>query len=84
MEKVERKENAVYSGSVFSGKRMYFVDVRKASNNSNYLVISESVVDKEGNRKRNTIMLFSSDFQRFMEELKKTESYFPEQVLTDK
>ena len=84
MEKVERKENAVYSGSVFSGKRMYFVDVRKASNNSNYLVISESVVDKEGNRKRNTIMLFSSDFQRFMEELKKTESYFPEQVLTNK
>ncbi|MEI7905306.1 MAG: DUF3276 family protein [Candidatus Firestonebacteria bacterium] len=84
MEKVERKENAVYSGSVFSGKRMYFVDVRKASNNSNYLVISESVVDKEGNRKRNTIMLFSSDFQRFMEELKKTESYFPEQVFTNK
>jgi len=84
MEKIERKENAVYSGSLFSGKRMYFIDVKKASNNSNYLVLNESVVDKDGNRKRNSIMLFNSDFFKFMEELKKTEQYFKEPVLSSK
>ena len=48
---MEVRANAVYTGNLKAGSRMFFFDVRKASSNNNYLVISETSKDKEGNKK---------------------------------
>ena len=55
------------------GKRTYFLDINKAKNESNYLRITESSFIKEGERKRNSIILFKEDLKKFIDAIKEAE-----------
>lgn len=58
------------------GKRTFFFDVNKASNNKNYLKITESAfVNEAGDRKRSSFLLFPEDFKNFQVRLQELESY---------
>ena len=70
------KQPPVYSGVCKSGKRVFFFDVKKASNNTNYLIVSESSFDKEGNKRRNSLMIFNNELSPFIEEMKKAAEHF--------
>ena len=73
---MEVRANAVYTGNLKAGSRMFFFDVRKASSNNNYLIISETSKDKEGNKKRTSLMIFNDQFDAFLNELSKTKEFF--------
>ena len=55
------------------GKRTYFFDINEAKNKSKYLKITESSFIKEGERKRNTFILFKEDVAKFIEAVKEVE-----------
>ena len=55
------------------GKRTYFLDINEAKNGSKYLKITESSFIKEGERKRNTFILFKEDIKKFIEAIKEAE-----------
>ena len=55
------------------GKRTYFFDINEAKNKSKYLKITESSFIKEGERKRNTFILFKDDVAKFIEAVKEAE-----------
>lgn len=60
----------VKSSALKAGKRTYFFDVYLASNNKNYLKITESRFVEEGqDRKRSTMFLFPDDAQNFQSRL---------------
>lgn len=67
----KQKKIAVKSSTLKCGRRTYFFDVQTASNNKNYLKITESQFTGEGeNRKRNSFILFPEDIKGFGENLK--------------
>lgn len=60
----------VKSSVLRCGNRTYFFDVYLASNNKNYLKITESRFVEEGqDRKRNTMLLFPDDLIIFQSRL---------------
>lgn len=68
MEKSFKKP--VQSSTLKCGKRTFFFDVNLASNNKKYLKITESAfVGENGERKRNTFLLFAEDVPNFQERL---------------
>lgn len=59
-------DRTVKSEMIKCGKRTYFFDVQLASNNKRYLKITETRLVEEGEpRKRNNIMIFPEDIDRF-------------------
>lgn len=59
-------DRTVKSEMIRCGKRTYFFDVKLASNNDRYLKITETRLIEEGEpRKRNNIMIFPEDNDRF-------------------
>lgn len=61
----------INSQRLSSKGKTYFFDVKKAKNESLYLQITESgMPDKNGVRKRNTIIIFPEDFENFKSILK--------------
>ena len=71
----ERREpEIVYSRSVKAGKRIYYLDVRKARNEDLYLCITESKKrqqEGEGNPsfEKHKLFLYKEDFAKFAEGL---------------
>lgn len=60
----------IQSSVLKCGKRTFFFDVNLASNNKKYLKITESAfVGENGERKRNTVLLFAEDVLNFQERL---------------
>ncbi|MCR4305462.1 MAG: PUR family DNA/RNA-binding protein [Candidatus Daviesbacteria bacterium] len=60
----------VESSILKCGKRTFFFDINLASNNKKYLKITESAfVGENGERKRNTFLLFAEDVLNFKERL---------------
>lgn len=58
------------------GKRTYFFDVYLASNNKNYLKITESRFVEEGqDRKRNSVLVFPDDVVNFQSRLNEIVSH---------
>lgn len=55
------------------GKRTYFFDINEAKNGNKYLKITESSFIKEGERKRNTIILFKEDITKFIKAISEAE-----------
>lgn len=55
------------------GKRTYFLDINEAKNKSKYLRITESTFIKEGERKRNSIILFKEDIKEFIKAINEAE-----------
>jgi len=71
----DRKEpEIVYSRSVKAGKRIYYLDVKKARNADLYLCITESKKRMAGEEEapqfeKHKLFLYKEDFARFTEEL---------------
>ena len=75
MEKIQdekRDQEIVYSRAIKAGKRIYYLDVRKARNNDLYLSITESKRRQtEGEEapsfEKHKLFLYKEDFAHFME-----------------
>lgn len=71
----DRKEpEIVYSRSLKAGKRIYYLDVKKARNEDLYLCITESKKKSAGEEEnpqfeKHKLFLYKEDFVRFTEEL---------------
>lgn len=82
----DRKEpEIVYSHSVKAGKRIYYLDVKKARNEDLYLCITESK-KKMGNEdeapqfEKHKVFLYKEDFAHFMEGLNDVISFIKGQL----
>lgn len=75
-----REQEIVYSRSVKAGKRIYYLDVRKARNADLYLSITESKrIQGEGEEapvfEKHKIFLYKEDFAHFTEGLQDVIAY---------
>jgi len=81
----ERREpEIVYSRSVKAGKRIYYLDVRKARNEDLYLCITESKRRQAGEEEqpsfeKHKLFLYKEDFARFSEGLQDVMGYVQQQ-----
>ncbi len=82
----DRKEpEIVYSRSVKAGKRIYYLDVKKARNEDLYLCITESKKKSSGDDavptfEKHKIFLYKEDFAHFVEGLQDVVGYVQEQL----
>ena len=85
-QKEERREKEiVYSRSVKAGKRIYYLDVRKARNEDLYLCITESKRrQNEGEEvpsfEKHKVFLYKEDFAHFTEGLQDVIAYVQSQL----
>lgn len=82
-----REQEIVYSRSVKAGKRIYYLDVRKARNNDLYLCITESKRRQaEGEEvpsfEKHKVFLYKEDFAHFTEGLQDVIAYVQNQLGT--
>ena len=88
MEKDERREpEIVFSRSVKAGKRIYYLDVRKARNEDLYLCITESKRRQaEGEEapsfEKHKLFLYKEDFAHFTEGLNEVIGFIQNQLGT--
>ncbi len=84
----DRKEpEIVYSRSVKAGKRIYYLDVRKARNEDLYLCITESKKRTAGETEvpqfeKHKLFLYKEDFAHFTEGLQDVINYVQDQLGT--
>ena len=84
----ERRETEiVYSRSVKAGKRIYYLDVRKARNEDLYLCITESKRkqaegDESPSFEKHKVFLYKEDFAHFTEGLQDVIAYVQNQLGT--
>ena len=82
----ERREpEIVYSRSVKAGKRIYYLDVRKARNEDLYLCITESKRRQSDGAEtpsfeKHKVFLYKEDFARFAEGLQDVMGYVKAQL----
>ena len=81
----ERREpEIVYSRSVKAGKRIYYLDVRKARNEDLYLCITESkrrqMEGEEPTFEKHKVFLYKEDFAHFTEGLQDVIAYVQNQL----
>lgn len=82
----DRKEpEIVYSRSVKAGKRIYYLDVKKARNEDLYLCITESkrkqgMEDEVPQFEKHKVFLYKEDFAHFTEGLEDVINYVKSQV----
>jgi hypothetical protein len=82
-----RDQEIVYSRSVKAGKRIYYLDVRKARNEDLYLCITESKrrQGEEGEApsfEKHKVFLYKEDFAHFTEGLQDVIAYVQDQLGT--
>lgn len=75
----------MYSKSVKAGKRIYYLDVKKARNEDLYLCITESKRKQQGEDQtpqfeKHKLFLYKEDFAHFMEGLQDVIGYIDEQL----
>ena len=58
-------EQALFSQNLKAKGKTYYFDVRQAKNGNKYLSISESWTDKDGQKKRSTLTVFSEHLKEF-------------------
>ena len=80
-----REQEIVYSRSIKAGKRIYYLDVRKARNNDLYLSITESKRRQaEGEEvpsfEKHILFLYKEDFAHFTEGLQDVIAYVQSQL----
>lgn len=69
-------KSSINSSKFRIGKRTFFFDVNRASNDSKYLKITESRFVEEGkDRVRNSVVLFPEDLKDFQDSLKEMIGY---------
>lgn len=69
------KQDKVFSKMLKAGGKTYFFDIKKASNGSNYLTISESYKKQTGEQVINRIMLFKDHAKDFAATLQESGAY---------
>ena len=85
---IERREpEIVYSRSLKAGKRLYYLDVKKARNEDLYLCITESKRRQAGEDEfptfeKHKVFLYKEDFEGFKECLQDVISYVEKQFGT--
>ncbi len=62
---------ALFSERVFAGSRIYFFDVKEATDGTKYLVIDESRHGEGDSYTHNRMMVFEDNVAKFMEGLMK-------------
>jgi len=62
---------ALFSERVFAGSRIYFFDVKEATDGTKYLVIDESRLSEGDSYTHNRVMVFEDNIAIFMEGLMK-------------
>ena len=82
-----REQEIVYSRSVKAGKRIYYLDVRKARNEDLYLCITESKRRQaEGEEvpsfEKHKVFLYKEDFKHFTEGLQDVIAFVQNQLGT--
>ena len=80
-----REQEIVYSRSVKAGKRIYYLDVRKARNEDLYLCITESKRKQaEGEEapsfEKHKVFLYKEDFAHFVEGLQDVIGYVEKEL----
>ena len=80
-----REQEIVYSRSVKAGKRIYYLDVRKARNNDLYLSITESKrrqaeSEETPSFEKHKLFLYKEDFAHFTESLEDVIAYVKSQL----
>ena len=80
-----REQEIVYSRAIKAGKRIYYLDVRKARNNDLYLSITESKrrQGEEGEApsfEKHKVFLYKEDFAHFTEGLQDVIAYVQSQL----
>lgn len=81
----KKEQEIVYSRSVKAGKRIYYLDVRKARNEDLYLCITESKRLQNGEGEvpsfeKHKVFLYKEDFAHFVEGLKDVIGYVESQL----
>lgn len=56
---------ALFSTNLKAGNKTYFFDVKAAKNGNKYLTITDSSINKEGQKFRSTITVFADQLQPF-------------------
>ena len=56
---------ALHSANLKAGSKTYFFDVKAAKNGNKYLTITESSINKEGQKFRSTLTVFQDQMQNF-------------------
>ena len=64
-------KKALFSERVFAGSRIYFFDVKEATDGTKYLVIDESRHSEGDSYTHNRVMVFEDNIAIFMEGLMK-------------
>lgn len=80
-----KEPEIVYSRSVKAGKRIYYLDVKKARNEDLYLCITESkrrqgAEDEAPQFEKHKLFLYKEDFAHFTDGLQDVINYVKEQV----
>lgn len=55
------KKQSLYTTSVESNSRTFYFDIKEAENGSNYLVISEVQLKKDGSKERRQVFIFENE-----------------------
>lgn len=81
----KKEPEIVYSRSVKAGKRIYYLDVKKARNEDLYLCITESkkkagLEDEAPQFEKHKVFLYKEDFAHFTEGLQDVINYVTAQV----
>lgn len=58
-----------------AGSKNYFFDVKRASNGSNYLTVSESYKNQKGEQVNNRILVFKDHAEDFVATFKDASAY---------
>lgn len=78
-------KTSLFSEMVKANDRTYFMDVKSASNGTNYVTITESKKAKEGdNYENNRILIFQSEVPRFKEAFERLVANMPVAQSSDK
>ena len=72
------EKNDLYSEMVRANSRTFFMDIQQAANGSNYITITESRKNKEGEYQSNRIMIFKEDLKPFREGLDRLVEHYGE------
>lgn len=71
-------KTSLFSEMVKASDRTYFMDVKAASNGTNYVTITESKKAKEGdNYENNRILIFQNEVPRFKEAFERLVANMP-------
>lgn len=68
-------KESVFSKMLRAGGKNYFFDVKKASNGSNYLTITDSYKNQKGENVTNRVMIFKDHAQNFAATLAEAQTY---------